>query len=413
MGLWMMVVIAVAYLINPRVGALFLLFATIYYMLMEKGSIYERLLKVIVYSTPYYTFSVFGDRQRLSLCIVATTLLCILLTFSWLQRGARINLISTRKLLLFLIFIMTYFLSVSDSHEPKEAIFATYQLVLLAYLIFIIPIANKKELKYVNTDSLMQLYIKGVCAIALTLYIQYAFHVVLGIALGEVYTYNSGRVIYNVYFYAKSVLSLYFAVGMVYFFEEYVSKKQMKALMWLGIFAGAFLINNSRTGLGCFAMCAAVYIIRNIKKIVSSVRVTVMLIVAGAVGLYIMQLMLEFRPSLEGFSDDNGRVETIIEAFRLLPKHIFAGIGGSELDYTRSSMGISVHNFFVAYLIQFGVFGGLAVNALLLLPVFDMKNRYWYLLSCVIVGGMLFANWHNVLYIVPLYLFDLLERRKQ
>ena len=111
------------------------------------------------------------------------------------------------------------------------------------------------------------------------------------------------------------------------------------------------------------------------------------------------------------FSVDNGRFETILEALRLLPSYVFSGIGGSAADYTLSSMGVSVHNFFVAYLIQFGVFGGLVVNTLLLSPVFEPKNKHWYLLVCVVLGGMLFANWHNVLYVVPLYLFFLLENR--
>lgn len=63
----------------------------------------------------------------------------------------------------------------------------------------------------------------------------------------------------------------------------------------------------------------------------------------------------------------------------------------------------------MAYLVQFGVCGGLAANALLLVPALNFENKYWYLLCCVIMGGMLFANWHNVLYIVPLYIFSLLE----
>ena len=135
-----------------------------------------------------------------------------------------------------------------------------------------------------------------------------------------------------------------------------------------------------------------------------------MLLIMGAVGLYIIQLMLASRASLKGFADDNGRFATIIEAFRLLPQYLFFGIGGCAADYTLSSMGVSVHNFFVAYLIQFGIIGGLAVNALLLSPVFERKNRSWYLVFCVILGGMLFANWHNVLYVVPLYLIFLIER---
>lgn len=411
MNLIMMVVTAVAFLINPRLGALLLLLAAGYFMLTEKGSLYARLLKVIVYSSAYYTFDIFGGRQRLSVCIAAVAVLCVLLTFNMLKRGAKVSVYSACKLIALIVFLGAYGLSIWTSHDLMETVFATYHLVLLAYLIFIIPVAKNEELMLVDTESLMKVYIRGICAVAITLFIQYGAKTILGISLGEVYEFNSERVIYNVYFYSKSVLSLYLAVGLLYYFVEYINNKRFFALIWMGVFTGAILINNSRTGLMCFAVCAGLYCIRNIKKIVRSIRVTAMLILVGAVGLYIVQLMLASRSSLKGFADDNGRFETIIEALRLLPRYIFSGIGGSAADYTMSSMGVSVHNFFVAYLVQFGIFGGLAVNALLLSPVFDAKNRYWYLLICVILGGMLFANWHNALYVVPLYLFFLLEGR--
>ena len=411
MNLIMMVVTAVAFLINPRLGALLLLLAAGYFMLTEKGSLYARLLKVIVYSSAYYTFDIFGGRQRLSVCIAAVAVLCVLLTFNMLKRGAKVSVCSACKLIALIVFLGAYGLSICTSHDLMETVFATYHLVLLAYLIFIIPVAKNEELMLVDTESLLKVYIRGICAVAITLFIQYGAKTILGISLGEVYEFNSDRVIYNVYFYSKSVLSLYLAVGLLYYFIEYINNKRFFALIWMGVFTGAILINNSRTGLMCFAVCAGLYCIRNVKKIVRSIRVTAMLILICAVGLYIVQLMLASRSSLKGFADDNGRIETIIEALRLLPRYIFSGIGGSAADYTMSSMGVSVHNFFVAYLVQFGIFGGLAVNALLLSPVFDAKNRYWYLLICVILGGMLFANWHNALYVVPLYLFFLLEGR--
>lgn len=413
MNLVVMVATAVAFLIHSRLGALLLLLAAAYFLLATKGSIYERLLRVIVYSSAYYTFDLFGGRQRLSVCIVAVAVLCILLTFNMLKRGARVGVGSACKLIALIVFLGAYGLSVWGSYDSMETVFATYHLVLLAYLIFIIPVAKNEELMQADTEALMKVYIRGVCAVAIILYIQYGANTILGIPLGEVYGYNSERVIYNAYFYSQSVLSLYLAVGLLYFFIDYINNKRFSALLWMGLFAGAILINNSRTGLACFAVCAGIYCIRNARKIVSSIRVTAMLILIVAVGLYIVQWMLASRSGLEGFADDNGRFETIIEALRLLPQHIFAGIGGSATDYTLSSMGVSVHNFFVAYLIQFGIFGGLAVNALLLSPVFELKNRHWYLLTCVILGGMLFANWHNVLYVVPLYLFFLLESNQK
>ena len=413
MNLVVMVVTAVTFLINSRLGALLLLLAVAYFIFTAEGNVYERLLKIIVYTSAYYTFDIFGGRKRLSVCIVAIALLCALLTLNMLMRGAKVSVSSACKLIALVVFLGAYGLSVWTSHDSIEMVFMTYHLVLLAYLVFIIPVAKNEELIQTDTDALMKVYIHGVCAVAITLYIQYAAKTVLGISLGEIYEYNSDRVIYNVYFYSKSVLSLYLAVGLLYDFIAYINSKRVSALIWMGVFAGAILLNNSRTGLLCFAVCAGLYCIRNVKKVVGSIRVTAMLMILGAAGLYIMQLMLASRSSLKGFADDNGRFETIIEALRLLPQYIFSGISGSAADYTLSSMGISVHNFFVAYLIQFGICGGLAVNALLLSPLFEPNNKQWSLVVCVILGGMLFANWHNVLYVVPLYLFFLLENRSE
>lgn len=225
MNLFIMVGIAVTYLIHPRIGALFLLSVAVYYLFVTKGSICEKLLKIIVYSTSYYTFDIFGGRQRLSVCIVAIAFLCIFLTLNMLKRGAKVSRGSACKLILLFIFVAAYFLSVLGSHEPIETIFATYHLVFLGYLIFIIPISKNEELKNVDTNILMELFVTGICAVAMTLYIQYAANTLLGVSLGEVFEYNSNRVIYNVYFYSKSVLSLYLAVGMLYFFIDYINQK--------------------------------------------------------------------------------------------------------------------------------------------------------------------------------------------
>ena len=413
MNLVAMVVTAVAFLISSRLGALLLLLAVVYFILSARGNMYEWLLKVIVYSSAYYTFDIFGGRQRLSVCIVCIAMLCVLLTLNMLMRGAMVSIGSAYKLIAWMVFLGAYGLSVWTSHDSIETVFMTYHLVFMAYLIFIIPVAKNKELMLTDTAALMKIYIHGVCAVAIALYIQYVAKIAFGISLGKIYKYNSGRVIYNVFFYSKSVLSLYLAVGLLYYFIGYINNKRISNLIWMGVFAGAILLNNSRTGLLCFVVCAGLYCMRNAKKVLRSIRVMAMLIIFGAAGLYIMQLMLASRASLKGFADDNGRFETIIEAFRLLPQYLFFGIGGCAADYTLSSMGISVHNFFVAYLIQFGVCGGLTVNTLLLSPLFEPKNRYWYFMVCVILGGMLFANWHNVLYVVPLYLFFLLENRSE
>ena len=157
MNLIAMVVTAVAFLISSRLGALLLLLAVVYFILLAKGNMYEWLLKVIVYSSAYYTFDIFGGRRRLSVCIVCIAMLCVLLTFNMLMRGAKVSISSAYKLIAWMMFLGAYGLSVWTSHNSIETVFMTYHLVLLAYLVFIIPVAKNEELMLTDTEALMKI----------------------------------------------------------------------------------------------------------------------------------------------------------------------------------------------------------------------------------------------------------------
>lgn len=414
--LWM-TTIAVVYMINSRIGALLLLVASAHHLLVKRVSIYEKILRVIVFSAPYYIFSIWGDRQRFSLCTAATVVLCILLTISWLHRGARCNVVTACRTLLFILFFVAYAISVLFARTPAETIFDTYQILVLAYLLIIIPACKNTELKNIDTDTLLSLFAKGSCGLAIALYLQYGADVLLGVPLGSAYQYSTGRAIYNLYFYAKSVLSFYMSIGMLYYFVELINKKKhINSFIWLIVFFGATLINNSRTGLASFAIGAMLYCIMNPERIIGSLRGIVFLLLVAVAGVYIIQFMLESRGSLSGIADDNGRIELIGDALKKLPDYIISGIGGSAEDYRSIGMEKVPHNFVAQYLLQFGVLGGLALNILLISPLFDCnahKLDSFYYLCCVITGGMLFANWHNSVFVIPIYIFALVGQGKQ
>lgn len=413
MDILLMVFISIAYLINSRLGALLLLGVAAYFMISSKGSLYDRVLKVIMYSVPYYPYSIFGDRQRLSLCIVAVLILCVFLTLEIIHRDWKISKATAYKMVLLLVFFIAYVLSVLlGSLASKETLFATYQLVILGYLICVLPEAKDREMCDIDRDSLLKIFISGICATAIALYIQYGAYTIFDINLGQIFLYNSNRVIFNLYFSAKSVLSLYFAVGTLYFFIRYINENKFRYLIWVLVILGAMLVNNSRTGLGSFAVCLVLYCLFHMKQLVGNIRFVVILVLIAIAGTYVVQYMLETRASLTGITDDNGRIEQIVEGFKILPRYIFMGIGGSEVDYLTSSIGVTIHNFIVSYLVQFGIIGGLAVDALLIIPILSRKNQYWYYLLCVLLGGMFFANWQNALYIIPVYILCILEGDK-
>ena len=69
MNLIVMVVTAVTFLINSRLGAVLLLSAVACFMLAAEGNMYERILKVIVYASAYYTFDICGGRG--CLCVLS------------------------------------------------------------------------------------------------------------------------------------------------------------------------------------------------------------------------------------------------------------------------------------------------------------------------------------------------------
>lgn len=350
----------VAYLINIKVGTVLAMLGILYILLSDKKPFTAKLIKAIVYSAPFYVFSFWGTHYRFSMCTLLSLLLCVILTVTLFKRGAKINRSAFFLLVLLALFFLSYSISAFGSKDMMETLANTFQLLILGYLIFIIQATRKVELLSANidTEELMNIFAIGVCAIAMGIYIQFALYQWGGIRLGEVFIYGSGRKVFNLYVYAKSALSLYLAIGLIYYYIKLFRKFKLNNIVIIIFILGAIVLNNSRTGLASFAISAILYTIVHFRKAIRSVKITAMLIILAAAAFCIIQMMLLSRTGLDGIADDNGRFDLIFIALKMLPQHIVIGIGGSAADYAATEMGITVHNFIVAFLIQFGCIGG-------------------------------------------------------
>ena len=397
-----MVATIFAFYLNAKVGTLLLWIAVFYILFLQKGTLVVKLLNAVIYSAPFYPFSFWGTHERLSVCTLLVLLLYAYMTVDVYKRGSRVTLRTGLMLFLWICFLILYVVSILNSLDRVEALLNTYQLVILGYTFYIIPAWIKQEKNKVDTEELIKFFATGVCAVATGIYIQFFAYQFAGITLGEVFTYGSRR-IFNLYIYAKSVVSMYISLGLTFFYFQLVEKGKINSIVVLGYLFGALVLNNSRTGLASFFICAVVYTIISFKKAVANVRALSILIIFMVAGLYVVQIMLESRTGLTSIADDNGRSDLIFNALKVLPSNFVFGIGGSARDYAMTLMGITVHNFAIAYLVQFGCIGGALIDYMLFSSVWSATGKYRFYALAALVGGMFFANWQNAVFVIPVF----------
>ncbi|MBQ8133610.1 MAG: O-antigen ligase family protein [Clostridia bacterium] len=262
-----------------------------------------------------------------------------------------------------------------------------------------------------NIEPLVNKYFISTLAVSASVYIQFVLYRYLGAQVGFVFIWGQGsRVIYNSIYVAKSILSLYLSVGMIYYFIKLFDKVTIKRLFCIVFIGGAVLINNSRTGVMCFMIVALIYAFVHIRKIGRNV----LLIPFAAVGIfalaYVINTMLSTRSGLSDFSDDNGRIDLLVNASRQFKNYIITGIGGSEKDYLRLfGDPTPIHNFVIQYMLQFGMVSGLLIMIIYFVPLLRTSGIYKYLTGIIVLGGMFFANWHNALFLFPLMILALIK----
>ena len=407
---WITLANIILFYFQPYVATIFLYVVTGYLLLVKKGRKTEKLLECMVYTTPFYYFSLWGRMQRVSMCMTMALLLLILLVYAAIKK--RWGLLKQEVLLLTggCMATVLYGLSLVFSRAPGEVLVDTYQLILLIWLVLFVGIASRMQKIAVNVEMLFEKYCVGICAVAASVYIQFFLRQYFKMTVGQVFVWGGGsRVIYNSIYVAKSVLSLYLAIGMLYYFIKMFTKIEMAHILRIVFIGGAVLLNNSRTGLMCFMVVGAAYTLFHMKTMMKKPKMVILTLLGVIAVLYVVQSMMESRTSLAGFADDNGRFGLLWRALVELRHFVVMGIGGSGADY-RAVFGseVPVHNFVIQYQIQFGAVAGLLIAGIFLDCFVKATGNWKYYLGIVFLGGMLFANWQNALFIVPVIILSII-----
>lgn len=400
----------IMFLFNARIGTFLLWFGVLKILFTGKGTQNSKLLKAICYSAPFYYFSIIGTSDRLSVCTLLTAIFCIKLFITHFSEKTTIPQKSLGTMVAFLFFIFGYAVSMMNSISPWQAFYDSYQIILLCLVIVLLAFSDAKRLLNCDLGGCLEIYIEGIVAVSIGIIVQFVLSSVIGIEVGHIFRYGR-RTIYNLFFYAKSVLSLYLAVGLVFFFIRFLEKKKYISLVGMAVIMIAEVLNNSRTGLACSAVVIAIYFVFHIKETVSSMRVISIIITLVIAAEFIIQRMLDMRTGLNGIMDSNGRSDLIVEAVKLLRNYVFSGIGGCAEDYAATKLEIVIHNFAVAYLVQFGCIGGLGVNYIIISTIWKYRSDWSYYLIALILGGMMFANWQNAVYIIPVFVLAIIKAK--
>ena len=154
---------------------------------------------------------------------------------------------------------------------------------------------------------------------------------------------------------------------------------------------------------------AAAYALFHMKTMMKNLKIICFTLLGIVAVIYVVQSMLASRTSLAGFVDDNGRFDLLSRALMELRHHVVIGIGGTTADY-KAALGdeTPIHNFIVQYMIQFGAIAGLAISGIFCDCFVKAKDDWKYYLGIVFLGGMLFANWQNALYIFPVIVLSII-----
>lgn len=415
------ILLIMSYLLNDYLG--FAMSIIIFSLLIYKNkkNIYKNFADILVLSLPLYSLSIVGDKINHAFSWILIMLL-ILSIYNFFLIIKERKTISKKSFALLLLGIVLLIIS-------NVRTFPVYGLIEVGQvLMMIIPIITTcmckdiitKKINKKDFNNVIKRIEDVIIATAICTIIQCIAYYVLNMSIGKISIYPN-RIIFDLFFKAYSVLSLFIGIGIIIAVIRIIKSLQERKIEYteickLIVFIIAIVINSSRTGIIAAIITTLIILNSKIVKLESRKKIEITLVFI-AIALISIELISLTRKDMSNIFSDNERRETYMYGINLIAKNpinIFIGNGLSTKNYDH----IMPHNFILETITTSGIIVTILVSLYLTKLLLYLKNtNYRFIIYCILIGSMFitcfYGNPFTTVYIILAILDEHMKEVKE
>ncbi len=381
-------IIVITYLLNGYLGFIAFIGIAAHIFLKNQKKYVETIIDLLILSLPLHSISIFGTyiNHIFSWPIILLTFISFYNINTIIKKHIKFSMLS---LALFIISCVILFISNILMGDFSIGLIKICQILLMAIPIITTFLCKNEIILEVNSDYWEKIIYKiknVILAVAIGVLIQYIFYNLFNINLGNI-TIFPNREIYDLFFYAYSVLSLFLSLGIIILTNNLLKNFKLIDLLQIFIILIAIILNSSRTGL--MSGIITIFIMLNIKiKNIKKKQKLFFNIGFLAIAIGVVFIFLLHRNELTNFFDNNARFSTYGHGLELIFTSIKVFFLGNGLN-TNNYIEILPHNLILETWVTCGIlFTAIVMFAIVYLLYYLKNTQYKFLIYDILIGSM-------------------------
>lgn len=299
-----------------------------------------------------------------------------------------------KKFFLFYQFFISFFL-ISIIYS-KNIVSSLSQFLTISICLFSFQIGEFLKNNFSNKlmEEIQKCYIITSVSVAFQILLQRFWITNTGQIIGHYSLMGGDRIAYAGLMNDYSFASLYLVTAAMLLLILFVETKKVSIINFVILFS--FLVFTSilvsaRTGIFSLIVTILLYFIFRFKK--DFVKVSIL----SVIGLTSVPFLLNYLTSIRKYErlfDGSGRLELAYKAWNVFLKNPVIGVGFGRDNLVNNYNMIVPHNFFIQYLLQFGIVGFVIIvfNFFIFYMKYSRNNYLMWLFLLCFIGSMLIPD---------------------